>query len=59
MGVETALHKKWSFPLNISSVNVFTEEILNSMVNIIFCAVQVTVVRPLPFYQFYKIYFFI
>ena len=29
MGVETALHKKWSFPLNITLVNVFTEEILN------------------------------
>ena len=38
-----ALHKKWSFPLRISSLNVtkdfvtFTEEILNG--NFIFCAV--------------------
>ena len=36
--LDDTLHKKWSFPLTISSVNVTTEE----MENFIFCAVIVS-----------------
>ena len=43
-GIKLILHKKWSFPLKIYSVNV-TKSTVSLMENFIFCAVSMT---PIP-----------